>query len=148
MKTTRYESTEILVINRNSEPLKPSTPEGTSEGKPNKEYIFSSYAEDPDNDNIFYKWDWGDGNMSDWIGPFKSGEACNQSNIWQNQGIYQIRVKAKDATNAESQWSDFLEVSLPKSHFFFEIIIKTITKYPFFKNLFDLNENPSEEGGY
>jgi len=60
-------------------------------------------------------WDWGDGNYSDWVGPFNSGDNCEQSYSWSSEGEYQIRVKAKDDFYGESEWSDPLSISMPKT---------------------------------
>jgi hypothetical protein len=38
------------------------------------------------------------------------------SHIWNTQGSYSIKVKAKDASGAESVWSDPLPVSMPRVH--------------------------------
>ena len=49
-------------------------------------------------------------------GPFESGEVINVSHIWTSKGEYNIRVKAKDIEEYESEWSDPLTVSMPKSY--------------------------------
>ena len=63
------------------------------------------YAIDPDDDNIFYLIDWDDGETSDWFGPYSSGEIVGINHEWED-GIYEIRAKAKDIYNTESPWSD------------------------------------------
>ncbi len=67
------------------------------------------YAIDPDGDNIFYLVDWGDGETSDWFGPYSSGQKAELIHEWED-GIYYIRAKAKDIFNAESPWSDPYQV--------------------------------------
>ena len=57
----------------------------------------------------------GDGNYSSWLGPYESDQIINVSNIWHYEGEYEIRVKAKDIYDIESEWSDPLVVSMPKS---------------------------------
>jgi hypothetical protein len=99
----------------NSIPLTPSSPTGPDAGKVNEEYTFVSSTTDLDGDEIYYMFDWGDGSFSNWLGPFVSNEECSSTHIWEQQGNYQIRVKAKDIHGAESEWSEPLIVSMPKN---------------------------------
>ena len=96
-------------------PDKPLKPIGPSNGKCGESYTFSTSTADLYGDNIFYMWDWGDGENSDWLGPYESGETVESSHIWNKQGIHRIRVKAKDVYDCESDWSDPLSVSMPKN---------------------------------
>ncbi len=98
----------------NNEPAKPSSPQGPSNGKIKQEYTFTTSTTDPDNDQVYYMWDWGNGIFSEWIGPYDSGVECNVIHSWNQQGIYEIKVKAKDVYNFESEWSDSISVSMPK----------------------------------
>jgi hypothetical protein len=99
----------------NQRPNKPSKPSGPSSGNANVEYVYTTSTIDPDGGQIFYMWDWGDGGYSQWLGPYNSGEECSVSHMWSSRGNYEIKVKAKDTSNAESEWSDPLPVSMPKN---------------------------------
>ncbi|PNX47070.1 MAG: hypothetical protein BV456_11470, partial [Thermoplasmata archaeon M8B2D] len=70
---------------------------------------------DPQNDEIFYFFDWGDGTDSGWVGPFDSGVTVEASHKWTEKGSYSIIVKAKDTEGHESEWSEPLSVSMPKT---------------------------------
>jgi hypothetical protein len=95
-------------------PEKPATPTGQIRGKTGTEYIYSTSTTDPDeNETIYYRWDWGDGNVSDWLGPYASGEIANATHTWGAKGNYAIRVMAKDKYNLQSEWSDPLNVKMP-----------------------------------
>ncbi|RLI62889.1 MAG: hypothetical protein DRO67_06670 [Candidatus Asgardarchaeum californiense] len=94
-------------------PDKPSRPNGETVVKVGKTYIYTTTVVDPDGDQIYYKWDWGDGNISDWIGPYTSGEVINESHAWEKKGVYGVRVKAKDTHGLESEWSEPLTISVP-----------------------------------
>ena len=59
--------------------------------------------------------DWDDGNTSDWIGPYESGQKFTISHIWKYKGTFQLKVKAKDEHGEESVWSDPLSISMPKN---------------------------------
>ena len=95
-------------------PIKPIITKGELDGKFGREYNYSALTTDPQNDEIYYFWDWGDDTDSGWIGPYESGIECEISNTWEKRGNYIIKVKAKDSNGYESEWSDPLSVSMPK----------------------------------
>jgi hypothetical protein len=70
---------------------------------------------DPDDDNIHFLLDWGDGIISGWLGPYDSGEIVQLCHIYQKIGLYAIKAKAKDFFGAESDWSDPLSISVSKN---------------------------------
>jgi len=87
-------------------PPNPPTIQGPHYGKTNTTYTFSLGAiTDPEGDQLYCLWDWGDGNTSGWLGPLNSGETVNASHAWKEPGTYAIRVKLKDSYGAESDWS-------------------------------------------
>jgi hypothetical protein len=96
-------------------PEQPSKPIGNKIGKSGVNYTFTTMAIDPDNQQIFYKWDWGDGTESDWLGPFESGTTTTASHTWTKKGIYSIKVKAKDTQNQESDWSQPDSINIPRN---------------------------------
>jgi len=90
----------------NSLPPLPPNVDGTAVGKPNKEYSYTAETTDPENDQILYKFDWGDGTTSEWLGPFNSGEPVTETHAWTSLGNYSVKVRAKDIEDATSYWSD------------------------------------------
>ena len=102
----------VLTVSSNYPPQIPETPSGPTEGQVETQYAFSGNTTDPNGDNIFYLFNWGDGTESDWLGPYNSGEACTTSHSWTDNGIYYVKVKAKDANGLESGWSDLLSVAI------------------------------------
>lgn len=95
-------------------PAKPQTPTGQQKGKTGTSYLYRTSTTDPDaNETLFFRWDWGDGNFSDWIGPFASGETAFASHTWQTKGTYAVKVMAKDKDGQQSPWSDPLSVTMP-----------------------------------
>ena len=96
----------IKIESENQPPDIPCIPDGPAVGHVEEEYTYISNTSDPEMDDIYYMFDWGDGNYSEWIGPFKSGETVNASHTWFKQNVYQIRVKAKDSLSYESNWSE------------------------------------------
>jgi hypothetical protein len=99
----------------NNYPNTPIKPIGLSNGKPGNEYNFTTISSDPDSDQIYYKWDWGDDNFSEWLGPFDSNVTCEAFYSWEQEDIYNISVKVKDINGAESNWSEPLTFSTPKN---------------------------------
>ncbi len=61
--------------------------------------------------------DWGDGSYSGWLGQYKLGETCSASYSWRKAGIYDVRVKVKNAMGAEGDWSEPLTVHITKFGF-------------------------------
>ncbi len=99
----------------NNKPDRPIQPQGESNGKTGKEYTYSTVTIDPEGEQLYYFWDWGNGNNSGWIGPYDSGEECLVSYNWKSDGNYSIRVKSEDNLGYESEWSDPLVISMPKN---------------------------------
>jgi len=97
-------------------PNKPVTPTGEASGKIGVSYIYQSSTTDSDGDQIYYLFDWGDGTDSGWVGPYDSGDICQESHIWSTKGSYAVKVKAKDTFGAESTWSDPLPITMPYSY--------------------------------
>jgi len=80
--------------------------DGPEFGRINKEYEYTTVTTDPEGDQILYMVDWGDGTITDWIGPVNSGEPFYQSHSWSEIGSYDVRVRAKDVEEAINKWSD------------------------------------------
>jgi hypothetical protein len=57
--------------------------------------------------------DWGDGNFSEWLGPYDSGNEISSSHVWNEEGIYNVKVKAKNTNNLESDWSNAIIIGIP-----------------------------------
>jgi hypothetical protein len=108
-------SDSFTVIIGNIPPEKPEKPYGPISGIILALQNYSTSTIDYNDDSIFYLFDWGDGNYSDWLGPYESGVICEATHMWDEEGDYEIKVKAKDENGEESVWSDSLSVSMPKS---------------------------------
>jgi len=93
-------------------PEQPTQPEGKTKPLWFKEYSYTSSTTDPENEDIYYLFDWDDGNSSGWLGPYTSGETVTASHIWTELGIYEVKVKAKDIWGASSSWSEPLIVTV------------------------------------
>jgi hypothetical protein len=110
-----YSSATGTTPGENRPPDKPSKPSGPTSGRVGTSYSYSSSTIDPDGDQIYYLFDWGDGTTSGWKGPYNSGDLATESHVWHAPGTYSIKVKAKDVHGEESVWSDVLGISMPKN---------------------------------
>ena len=105
-------SVKIWRTNPSDPPETPSVPDGPARGVYNREYSFTSSTTEPDGESIFYIFDWDDGNFSEWLGPYISGEMVTSSYSWSAIGDYQIRVRAKDINGVQSPWSEPHAISI------------------------------------
>lgn len=97
----------VVLINNDVQlaPNTPTAPIGPATGVVNMGYQFSTVTTDPQNDPIYYLFDWGDGTNSSWVGPFASGTPGTATHTWTATGVYGVKVKAKDPSGHESSWS-------------------------------------------
>ncbi len=93
-------------------PAQPSKPVGPSLGIWNIEYTYTSSTTEPDSEEIYYQFNWGDGSSSGWLGPYASGQTGSGSHIWTVLGTYNVTVKAKDIWGATSTRSEPLVVTI------------------------------------
>lgn len=98
----------VLRIQPGSDPPEtPEQPDGPEDGVIDEEYTFETTTTDPEEDNIYYKVDWGDNTTSDWLGAYPSGTRVQITHQWKAPGDYEIKVKAKDDNNSdETEWSE------------------------------------------
>lgn len=109
----------------NSMNLPPSTPiiQGPHYGKINVEYTFTiGSITDPEEDQVYLLWEWGDGTQSEWVGPYASGQVITARHSWSEPGVYQLRVRAKDSLGAYSAWSEPFIIHITSQRFFLGLI--------------------------
>jgi hypothetical protein len=120
----------------NQKPTRPGTPTGQTEGKPHTTYLFKSSTTDPDGDNLFYNFSWGDGTYSGWVGPYNSGTDAFAQHSWDGKGTFNVMVKAMDVKGGESEWSESLPIVMPLKYPFTHPILQWI--YQIILNRFPL----------
>jgi len=91
-------------------PNKPNPPSGPTSGVIDVEYTYTGSTTDPDGDDIYYLFDWGDGTDSGWLGPYPSGTLVEASHTWTYADTFGVRLKAKDTM--DGPWSDPLSVEI------------------------------------
>lgn len=116
-----------LRIGDANHPPDPPVIQGPNTVKINTLSNYSIVSIDPDSDDIYYQFDWGDDISTDWLGPYESNHVCISSHAWVEKGAFAVRARAKDSLNAESQWVT-LEVSIPKTNSFHLYLRQ---RYPF-----------------
>ncbi len=89
---------------------------GPTEGAVNVEYDFSFETTDPDEHNVYYYIDWGDGNFEVWAGPYESGEEAIISHTWTSVSDFDMKAKAKDEHDYESDWSDIYPITIVENN--------------------------------
>ena len=121
----------------NNAPLKPDKPVGEIDGKINDRIGYTTKTTDQDHDKVSYGWDWdGDLVVDEWTDFYYSGREVTTVHSWEDSGTYDIRVIAKDEHGLQSEWSDPLTVTMPKSIIFINTIIQRITdRFPILGNL-------------
>jgi len=102
---------------------------GPTMGRPGIEYSYEIVAFDPDDDQVFYWVEWGDGDYMSWIGPFDSGDPQTISHIWNHKGKFVIKVKAKDIYDYDSDWTS-LHVTMPRNRAFLSNIMDFLENHP------------------
>lgn len=85
---------------------------GPTNGVINEVYTYSAVTTEPDGENVYYYFEWGDGTNSGWLGPFSSGQQTSAQKSWSAAATYTVRVKAKDINQVSSEWSDSLLVTI------------------------------------
>jgi outer membrane protein assembly factor BamB len=67
---------------------------------------FSTVTTDPNGDNIRYRFDWGNGTITDWSEALASGITYKTTFAYTNKGQYFVKSQAKDQTGKSSAWSE------------------------------------------
>jgi PKD domain len=101
-----------------SPPFAPVILNGPPAAGPGIDLEFATVAPDPEGDQVYYQWDWGDGNISEWLGPYAFGEQTKTYHQWAQNGSYDIKAHARDPLGKESDWSSIFHIAIsPQIHF-------------------------------
>lgn len=99
--------------NPNLPPAIPGAPTGPTQGISFLTYSFNATATaDPEGQQVFLKFSFGDGNESDFLGPYSPGQIATASHAWSHNGTYQVKALAKDINGSQSGWSDPLAITI------------------------------------
>jgi len=93
--------------NANEPPATPTVPTGPTQGVTFVDYTFSTVAPaDPEGQKVYLLWDWGNNETSQWLGPYTAGQQATASYAWEQPGVYNVRVRARDENGSQSSWSE------------------------------------------
>jgi len=123
--------TTWALIRESNEPPDIPTIDGETQGQYGEPYDYTFLSIDPDEDDIWYYIEWGDGDIEEWIGPYESGEEVSISHTWDEQGEFTLRAKAKDIFDAESDWGT-LQVTMPVNQhsYSFPLLQRLLERFP------------------
>jgi hypothetical protein len=105
-----------LNSNGNNPPYIPDEPEG-SIGVIHQPHGFTSRTTDPDQDQIKYKWHWGDSETSEWSYLYQSGETVYDEHTYTKPGSYLVKIEAMDEHGALSGLSEehYVIITVPQT---------------------------------
>ena len=129
----------LLISTTASANQPPTTPHiwGPTSGKAGVEHDFGLCSEDPNEDDITYIVDWGDGTGEEHIGPTPHGLCIIEEHAWFKPGEYTIRAKASDG-QAESDWGE-LTVTMPRNRAIYNIFLyRFLQHFPLLERLLSL----------
>ena len=99
----------------NTPPIQPNPPEGPQQAKTGETLTFSATITDLEDDDVYAKFDWGDGTNSGWLGRNSSTHTFTATHKWLEQGEFAVRVTGKDIWGMEGEMSEPAPLSIPKS---------------------------------
>ncbi len=94
----------------NNAPYKSVKPSGPVYIEPGGSFSYSAQTYDPDGDQVRYKFDWGDGNFSEWSNFIPGNQTVTIEYSWYQINNFSIRVIVQDEYNKNSSWSEALLV--------------------------------------
>ncbi|MBM3331414.1 hypothetical protein FJY68_06115 [candidate division WOR-3 bacterium] len=87
-------------------PDTPGEPVGPDQGGVDSAYCFTAYGTHPESMPVCIRFEWGDGDTSNW-GQFQaSGMPTTIAHAWSVADTYGVRAQARDTGDAVSSWSD------------------------------------------
>lgn len=110
----------------------------------NTVYEFYVSSTDPNYDQIYFKINYFDGTITDWIGPFGYNANVKFTHVYTEQGGYQLAAKAIDDPNGDGDLSDGKESPQGNSHVtvfrvrsrYDMILFKIFNMFPLLKKFF------------
>jgi len=100
----------------NQPPATPPVPSGVTSGRFNASYEFRTTTTDQDGDSVCFRFQWGDGVVSEWSNWVASGDTAAMSHLWADTGTFLLKTQATDPQDLTSAWSASLTVSITPNH--------------------------------
>lgn len=128
------ELSSITLSNPNNHPNTPVI-NGPTNGRANKEYTYTFYTTDKENDDIYYNIDWGDGDNIK-TKTYPSNKTISIKHKYNERGTYNIRAKAIDTFDDESEWGT-LTITMLKTKTKLSYLKILLEKYPYLSNILE-----------
>jgi hypothetical protein len=104
---------------------------GKTSGTYNRVYEYTLKSTSPLGNDIYYWVEWGDLNITSWIGPYHSGEEVKISHKWYYPGTYHIIARAKDTDNLWGPWGELtVTMTKDKAINFNSLLLKLLGQFP------------------
>jgi hypothetical protein len=87
-------------------PHTPLVNSGAIQGYVGYRYYYLISATDPNEGQVCFRFDWGDGVTSQWTSFVASGSLSVQFHTWETPGNYSVKIQARNQYNLESAWCD------------------------------------------
>jgi hypothetical protein len=100
-----------IIKYENGNEQEPPIIDGPTKGAIGEELTYTFTNQDFEEDDIWIMIDWGDGDITEWIGPIAFDDSISDSHSWTEEGIYCIRTKSMDYWD-EGTWSDCFYVTI------------------------------------
>ena len=107
-----FGSVLFISCRKNHPPEIPSTPGGPNTGYAGVLYNFTTSTTDPDENDVAFQFDWGDGNRTDWSSYIKHNTPFTILKSWSMAGTYLIRARAKNTKEKTSEWSGEHQITI------------------------------------
>ena len=98
---------------QNSAPQTPAPVQGLAQGYAGKILSYTATSKDPDGDQLFFTFDWGDGATTKTL--LSASFTGRANHIWKEKGVYEVKAMATDSQGASSGWSEPFSVSISGS---------------------------------
>ena len=98
---------------QNSAPQTPAPVQGLAQGYAGKILSYTATSKDPDGDQLFFTFDWGDGATTKTL--LSASFTGRANHIWKEKGTYKVKAMATDSQGASSGWSEPFSVSISGS---------------------------------
>jgi hypothetical protein len=85
---------------------------GPNTGLVDEVLSFTTSVVDPDEDQVSFMIDWGDGTAKVWDGPHNNEDVVSVSHTFTKEGAYKIKIKARDEHLLESEWTSTMIVTI------------------------------------
>lgn len=110
---------------------------GPDRSEPSESVVFEAKTTDPDDDVIYYQWNFNEENITAWMGPYESNDVCYIEYEWEEEGNYLVKVRAKDEHGNTTEWSQHViqvphtKVSFSIIEFIMQFFLKISPMFPF-----------------